>query len=467
MLKKHSSFLNAILFFIDMVIVWGSWGAAYFLCFHITLFHVGNNPAFETHLSLVFFVILIYALVFRLAGLYKPMRMHKITDEIFSLCKASFLALFSVIIFIYFCRSQIHHSPDFFIFFLILNISFLSFFRGMLRVFLRELRRRGYNLRHILIVGSGDLAKEVALKIKSHFDLGLDIVGFLSHDKHQKGKDIAGIKVLGTYKDLKNLIKTTTIDQVIFALSAKEERMTRALLGLIDDEGIDIKVVPDFNLFYTLCKRIEDVDGLSVISLRDTPLYGWHAFLKRVVDIIFSLLVIIILLPLMLILALLIKISSEGPVFYTQKRVSLDGRVFEMIKFRTMKKDAEKETGAVWAKENDPRKTKIGAILRKTSLDELPQLFNVLNGDMSLVGPRPERPELVQEFLKHIPHYALRHKIKGGMTGWAQIHGWRGNTDLSTRIKYDLYYIERWSIWLDLQILLRTVPAVLESKGAY
>jgi exopolysaccharide biosynthesis polyprenyl glycosylphosphotransferase len=316
-------------------------------------------------------------------------------------------------------------------------------------------------------VGSGDLAKEVALKIRSHLEFGFNVVGLLARDPKMIGKNIAGANILGAYKDLKAIIKKMTIDQVIFALPAKEDRLMRALLGEIEDEGIDIKVVPDLNPFYTLRKGIEELDGLTVISLRDTPMYGWHTFLKRTTDIFFSLVAIIIFSPFMCLIIFLIRISSEGPIFYTQTRVSLDGRIFKMIKFRTMKKDAEKETGAVWAKVDDPRKTKIGAVLRKTSIDELPQLFNVLIGDMSLVGPRPERPELVENFLKRIPHYALRHKIKGGMTGWAQIHGWRGDTDLNTRIQYDLYYIEHWSFWLDMQILFRTIPAVLKSKGAY
>jgi len=468
MLKKYHQFFNSILFFIDMLVVVGCWVGAYFLHSYIVLlFSVGNNPPFDTHLSLMYFIIPTYAVVFKGMGLYKPMRSEKGWGEIFNLCKASVFALFLVIFLIYFFRPRFYYSRDILIWFLVLNILVWAVSRGVLRYVLRQLRKRGYNLKHIIIVGSEDLAKEVALKIMGHLEFGFNIVGFLARDPKMIGKNIEGVNILGTYKDLKSIIKKTDIDQVIFALPAKEDRLTRALLGDIEDEGIDIKVIPDLGSFYTLRKGIEDFDGLSVISLRDTSLYGWHAFLKRIIDIIFSFIGIIICIPLMCVIFFLIKVSSKGPIFYTQTRVSLDGKKFQMIKFRTMKKDAEKETGAVWAKENDPRKTKIGAMLRKISFDELPQLFNVLRGDMSLIGPRPERPELVEEFLKHIPHYALRHKIKGGMTGWAQIHGWRGDTDLNTRIQYDLYYIEHWSIWLDIQILLRTIPAVLKSKGAY
>lgn len=212
---------------------------------------------------------------------------------------------------------------------------------------------------------------------------------------------------------------------------------------------------------------MDELDGLPIVSLQSSPLYGWNSVFKRAFDLGFGSLILVMVSPLMALIALLIKLTSKGPVLYRQERVGMDGHTFEMLKFRTMKEDAESETGPVWAKENDSRRTSIGRFLRKTSLDELPQLFNVLKGEMSLVGPRPERPVFVEKFRNSIPSYALRHKIKAGMTGWAQVNGWRGNTSLEKRIEHDLYYIQNWSIGFDLRILFMTLWRGFFSKSAY
>jgi Undecaprenyl-phosphate glucose phosphotransferase len=212
---------------------------------------------------------------------------------------------------------------------------------------------------------------------------------------------------------------------------------------------------------------MDELDGLPMVSLQTSPLYGWDSVFKRIFDFIFGTLILVIVSPIMLIISLLIKLTSKGPILYKQERVGIDGRRFQMFKFRTMKVDAEKETGPVWAKKDDPRRTRIGAFLRKYSIDELPQLFNVLKGEMSLVGPRPERPNFVEEFRNRIPSYMLRHKIKAGMTGWAQINGWRGNTSIEKRIEHDLYYIQNWSIGFDLRVLIMTLWRGFLNKSAY
>ena len=354
-----------------------------------------------------------------------------------------------------------------FLCFWVLNILALFFFRGIIREILRALRRRGYNLRHILIVGTDRLAREVAQKINRHLEFGLNIVGFLGRKPEQVGEGIDGIKVLATYADIKNIISEKGIDEVIIALPFEEEKLMRTILGSISNEMVDIKVVPDLSQFFTLRKGVEELDGLPIINLRESPLYGWNGVIKRLFDIIGSFIAIMVFSPLMLFIIIVMKFTSPGPIFYKQKRMSLDGRSFDILKFRSMRVNTEEETGAVWTKENDPRRTRLGVFLRRTSLDELPQFFSVLRGEMSLVGPRPERPVLVEQFRQHIPRYMLRHKIKAGMTGWAQVHGWRGNTSLEKRIEYDLYYIENWSLWLDLKIILKTIPAVLKGKGAY
>ena len=235
----------------------------------------------------------------------------------------------------------------------------------------------------------------------------------------------------------------------------------------IGDEAVDIQVIPDIYEFITLRGGIEEFDGLPILNLRESPLYGWNIVLKRLADVALASSAIIILSPVMLFIAILVKLSSKGPVFYSQERMSIGGDTFRMLKFRSMGEDAEKESGAVWAKENDARRTRIGTLLRKTSLDELPQFFNVLKGDMSLVGPRPERPVFISQFRKDIPKYMLRHKMKAGITGWAQVNGWRGNTDLTKRIEHDIYYIENWSLMLDLKILILTLYKGLINRNAY
>ncbi|MEW6187774.1 MAG: exopolysaccharide biosynthesis polyprenyl glycosylphosphotransferase, partial [Thermodesulfobacteriota bacterium] len=254
---------------------------------------------------------------------------------------------------------------------------------------------------------------------------------------------------------------------VIFAMPLTAHQKLEEMLNRIRDEMVDIKIVPDLYRFISLRGGIEEFEGLPFINLRESPMVGWNRVLKRIYDISLASLFLVILSPLLVLIALAVKITSPGPVFYRQTRMGLDGRVFEMLKFRSMVEGAEKETGPVWARKEDPRRTYVGRVLRKLSLDELPQLFNVLRGEMSLVGPRPERPELIESFKDRIPRYMLRHKMKAGMTGWAQIHGWRGNTSLEKRIEFDLHYIENWSLLLDTRIVIKTLWKGIISKEAY
>ena len=253
------------------------------------------------------------------------------------------------------------------------------------------------------------------------------------------------------------MVRSGQVDQVFAALPLAQAAKLRDIQEWLGDEPVALHFVPDLAELATLRGNIEEFDGLHLISLQSSPLDGWNALMKRTLDLALSIIALIIFLPLMAVIAVVIKCLSPGPVLYRQERMGLDRRQFELIKFRTMVDNAEQTTGPVWAAENDPRITRLGGWLRWTNLDELPQLFNVLRGEMSLVGPRPERPPLIDEFRKSIPKYMLRHKVKAGMTGWAQIHGWRGNTSLATRIEYDLDYIENWSLWRDIKILALTL----------
>jgi Undecaprenyl-phosphate glucose phosphotransferase len=306
-----------------------------------------------------------------------------------------------------------------------------------------------------LVVGAGKVAADIVARVRSHRELGYQIVGCLSKDGSEKRGE-RGIPVIGSYNDLKSLLATMDIDQVIVALPLEDHHEMPQVIEQIGDSLIDLKIVPDVYQFVRVGGRIEEFEGLPVISVQESPLDTLSLFAKRVVDVLVASAALLVLSPFLLFISVLIKLTSPGPIFYGQERLSYDGTRFKILKFRSMRIDAE-EHGPGWTTKGDARVTWLGKILRSTSVDELPQLWNVLRGDMSLVGPRPERPVFIDEFRKRVPRYMLRHKVPAGMTGWAQIHGWRGDTSIDKRIEFDLYYIENWSILLDFKILCLTV----------
>ena len=266
---------------------------------------------------------------------------------------------------------------------------------------------------------------------------------------------------------LPEIIHEHRIDQVFISLSLEGENRLEELKHLLSEQWVDVRIVPDIGSFRTLHTDVESLEGMPLVTLVQSPMMGWNRVLKRILDLFGGMLALLIFSPLMAFIALLVKLTSRGPVLYRQERMGLDGISFQMFKFRSMREGAEEESGAVWASPKDPRRTSVGRIIRKASLDELPQLFNVLRGDMSVVGPRPERPVFVEDFRKNIPGYMLRHKVKAGITGWAQVNGWRGNTPIENRIECDLYYIENWSLGFDLKILWLTLWKGIIHKHAY
>jgi Undecaprenyl-phosphate glucose phosphotransferase len=338
--------------------------------------------------------------------------------------------------------------------------------RLLIRASFRQLRKHGFNLRRVLLVGEGHSAQSLVRRIQSYPELGLRFVGVVT-DENSRTESVSGKPVLGHFHEITEIIQRCAADEVIIALPLAQQNEVTRLLELLKDETLDVRLIPDVQAYATLGCIVEDFDGMPVLRLNDSPLIGWHAFAKRVTDVVVAASSLIILSPLLLAIALLVKLTSRGPVLYRQERMGMDGRSFSMLKFRSMKIDAEARSGAVWAQKADDRRTVLGTLLRKTSLDELPQLWNVLRGEMSLVGPRPERPVFVKQFRHEIPHYMLRHKVKAGITGWAQVNGWRGNTSLSRRIECDLYYIQNWSYALDLKILSLTLWKGFVHKTAY
>ncbi|HQH27948.1 MAG TPA: undecaprenyl-phosphate glucose phosphotransferase, partial [Oligoflexia bacterium] len=385
-----------------------------------------------------------------------------------------------------------------------LSISFTLFSRSMIRIFLRTMRRRGYNLRYALIVGTGSVAAKIAHSMLGNPEYGIELLGCLARDEtqvsearrrsntakrhyapgaqhgmlalHAAGEQAkpasgwesfaAGLPVVGTYAELPYFLQQGRVDQVIVALPLQDHERLSEIIGMIGDSMVDVKIVPDIHEFIQLGSQVEEFDGLPVVSLASTPLVGLNRILKRAFDLLLSAVLLVVLSPVLVLLALLVKLSSRGPVFYHQERVGLDGRKFTILKFRTMYCDAELN-GAQFAVRGDPRVTPLGRVLRRLNLAELPQLLNVFRGQMSLVGPRPERPVFIEQFRSRTPRYMLRHKVQAGMTGWAQVHGWRGSTSIEKRIEHDLYYIENWSLLLDFRILLLTLFNSFRDRNAY
>jgi undecaprenyl-phosphate glucose phosphotransferase len=335
------------------------------------------------------------------------------------------------------------------------------------RLVLRRLRRRGYNLRHIVIVGAGALGRVIAEQLGLAGWAGLNVIGFYDDDPGKHGTVVAGRPVLGSVDRLADDSATIGIDQVWIALPLRAEARIRDILTALREHSLEVRLVPDIYGFHLLNHSLTDIAGLPVVTLTETPMSGINSVIKTGEDYVLATLVLACTAPLLLAIALGVKLSSPGPVLYRQERVTWKGERFAILKFRTMPIDVEDASGPVWSQRGERRATRFGALLRRFSLDELPQLLNVLRGDMSLVGPRPERPEFVAQFRKEIPGYMQKHLVKAGITGWAQVNDLRGDSDLPRRVQFDLYYIENWSFWFDLRILTLTIWRVFSSRNAH
>ena len=467
MLKKYNQVFITFLFLLDLSFVSVAWFMAYLVRFESGFISVTKDiPSWGQHLPLLIIILLVCGVVFNMSGLYRPKRLASLPEEIFDLIKAMTISILVFISLTYFFK-EYRYSRLTILCFWIFSILLIGLSRAYARHALRSLRRKGFNLRYVLIVGEEGLGQKLVQSLHAHPELGLKASGFLSDSREKVGQVIEGVKVIGTDEDLHEILKRGGIDQVFIALPFHLHEKIRVILSSLRNELVNIKVVSDLYDFVTLSGGVDELDGLPIINIQDTPLHGWGKIAKRAMDIFLSLVGLVVLSLPMALIALLIKLTSPGPILFRQERMGFDGEIFKMLKFRSMVVDAERETGSVWAMPDDPRRTPIGKFLRRTSLDELPQIFNVLKGEMSLVGPRPERPELIEKFKDNIANYMLRHKIKAGMTGWAQVNGWRGNTSLEKRIEHDLYYIENWSISFDLRILFMTLWKGLISKHAY
>ena len=453
MLYRHSEVFRTLQAVADLVLIAGAWFGAYLLRFNTGLpTPLGVPPAIEYVYPLAVILPLFLGL-FQSHGLYEARRMDSTLGEAVAVLRATATGILLLVAITFFARSYFYSRLAIGLFALLAPLGVIGL-RSAIRYGLRYARRRGFNLRYVLVVGSGPLAGSVVERIRQRPDAGLKLIGVVASGSI--GGAVEGAHVMGATSDLKQILRDNRVDQVIIALSRHESELFEKVVAELEDDVVNVKIVPDLLHGYSLRSTVESLDGIPIIGLQETALIGWAAVGKRSFDLVASSAALVVLSPALGVIATAIYASSGAPILYRQKRMGHDGCVFEMLKFRSMKNDAE-ATGPGWTKPRDPRRTRLGRRLRKFNLDELPQLINVLRGEMSLVGPRPERPTYINEFRREVPGYMLRHKVRAGMTGWAQVHGWRGDTSIHARVEHDLYYVQQWSFWLDIRILFMTL----------
>ena len=466
MRAPHRQVLASAVFVLDGVIIALSWLGSYWLRFHALGIPAPLGvPPLSFYLWFGAVLTPLALIVLRTFRIYRSARTARLSRELSALVQGMVIVTAFAAVASYFTRGELSRAT--LVLFVVLATTLLLASRLAIRAALRSMRRHGRNLRGTLVVGTGELAVALLGKIREHRDFGLSVQGFVAADAALVGTQIAGLPVLGAVGDMPGLAERTGAELVYLALARSEHEAEHQALERLADSTAAVRLVPDLARAFTLNASVEDFDGMPVVLVTESPGQGWNAVLKRTFDLVLSVLGLVILSPVLAVLALWVRLDSRGPVLYAQERVGLSGKRFRMLKFRTMHVDAEAEGAPGWTKPGDPRRTRAGRILRPLSLDELPQLWNVFRGEMSLVGPRPERPMYVEQFRASVPRYMLRHHVKAGITGWAQIHGLRGDTPLETRIEYDLYYIRNWSLALDLKILFLTAMRVFRDASAH
>lgn len=459
MLKQHHHTMLSLLVIADAAAVGCAWLLSYWVRFAWLPVTKGVPDVTDKFLPLLPIVVLAHLFVFYRLRLYRPRRTENLFGETRDILKAFFVAVVIVILLDYALPHSHKISRYFILTYAIIGTTLFTLFRLMVRLVLHLLRQQGWNRRYAAVVGSGRMAQRLLQALARHRWTGLEIAYFVD----DRTGEIQGLPVHSPIKDLRQIVAEFPVDAVFIALPAVQSQRTPEILESLQHSMADVRLVPDINPTFAMNADVSKLDTVPILSLRQTPLYGWNALTKRTFDVVVGSVCLLIAGIPMLLIAAAIKLFSPGPIFYRQRRVGFDGRAFDMLKFRTMVVDAEKH-GPGWSTPDDPRRTPLGTFLRRTSLDELPNLFNVLRGELSLVGPRPERPEFIDQFRHEIPNYMLRHKIKAGMTGYAQIKGLRGDTSIRRRVQHDMWYIRNWSLLLDVRILLRTVTGVWFSR---
>lgn len=467
MIKDNQKHFNRLHVVIDALVIAVSYIAAWFIRMHVFVLEdtVGTLPA-RTYMSALVFLIPGFLILYHGFNLYTPKRVQGRRLEAGNIFSANMIGML-LIMFVLYVINEPNFSRSLIFMFIGINFVLTVVERNLIRVVLMDIRRRGMNLRHIILVGYSRAAEEFIDRVVQNPQWGYQINGILD-DRIPPGTMYKNAKVIGSTDGLEELLSRNSMDEIAITLGLNEYYKLQRIVAVCEKSGVHTKFIPDYTNIIPTKPYTEDLLGLPVINIRHVPLTDtFNMMVKRVMDIVGSLAAILVFSPVMLVTAILVKTTSKGPLIFTQVRVGLHNRPFKMYKFRSMEVQTSGEEKKGWTTRNDPRVTRVGRIIRRTSIDELPQLFNVLKGDMSLVGPRPERPQYVEKFREEIPRYMVKHQVRPGMTGWAQVNGYRGNTSIRKRIDYDIYYIENWTVGLDMKILLLTFFKGFVNKNAY
>lgn len=472
MLRKGQIPFSGILMLVDAILVFISFLAAFWLRFYSGVIPLKRGvPEFQPYLLGSIFVALLWVIIFWLLGLYETRIRISRDEEVYRVAKGAFVCIVAVMAFSFFYRDVVWSRLTLL---LAAGISLImvSVERTILvGIFHRWMLKSGFGIKRAALIGTGRTAKHIVEYVNQHTEYGYRIECLISIEgvveSGWKGSRGFCQEKVESVSKISDIIDKYQLEALFIVLPHELEPRIMEIVNSTEHRPIELKFIPDIIDIIGTNTRVTKLGEIPVIGLRELPLTAWDMVIKSIFDFIFAALALILFAPLMLLIAFLIKVTSPGPIIYSQERVGFDGRIFKMYKFRSMRVDAEKETGPIWAQKEDNRRTPIGAFLRKYSLDELPQFFNVIKGEMSMVGPRPERPYFVEKFKKQIPGYASRHRMKSGITGWAQVNGLRGPTSIEERTAYDLYYIQNWSLLLDFKILIRTIIKVIFPENAY
>lgn len=463
MIRENQRLFNIMNIFIDVSIVFLS---AFIVTSSFFTSHMGIKYSYSFESWLVFFIFLIpsYMFLYYFFGLYTPQRTNRsIFTESSKILRVILVEFFFLTALMFF--NIIIPNEEFIVNFLFVDLILAITERAILRGFLRRFRTKGFNIKYILIIGAGEVGLKLVDTINENTYLGYKIIGFL--DDKVEG-NVKGVNIIGKIKDVEKILSNNVIDRVIVSISPRHYNLLGSIINSCEKMGVRADIVLDYYNYVTSNPTIELIDDIPLISVRNIPLdITYNKYFKRVFDVVFVCIVSIIISPLLLLVACLVKLTSPGPIIYKQKRVGENGKVFQIYKFRSMSSENEYIDDEKWTQKDDPRVTRVGKFIRKTSIDELPQFYNILKGDMSLIGPRPERPYFVNKFRESVPKYMIKHHVKPGMTGWAQINGYRGNTSIVKRIEYDIFYVENWSVWLDIKIFIKTLPMLMTDQNAY
>ena len=469
MIKDNQRYFNRLHVAIDAAVICLSYVLAYIFKFVILLDPPGLS--FSQYCVALLFIVPLFLILYLAFNLYTSKRVQGRRLEGGNIIKANALGILIIMAAFFLLREYNGYASDYarslLFYFGTINVLLEAYVRNLIRMILRKIRRSGFNLRHIIFVGYSSAAEAFIDRIYANPQWGYRVKGILDDNK-EIGYTYKGVSILGTTDELETILENNRLDEIALTLGLQEYYKLKRIVAICEKSGVHTKFVPDYNDIIPTRPYTEDLIGLPVVNIRHVPLTNtFNMVCKRAMDIVGSVFAIIIFSPVMLVTAVLVKTTSKGPLIYKQERVGLHNQTFQMYKFRSMEVQSAKSEKKAWTVRNDPRVTYIGKIIRRTSIDELPQLFNILKGDMSLVGPRPERPFFVEKFREEIPRYMVKHQVRPGLTGWAQVNGYRGATSIKKRIEYDLYYIENWTMGLDIKILFLTFFKGFVNKNAY